>query len=195
MELRKILPGNPDIEKIGRINLEAFPDEERMDLDWQLGFCADGKLDLLGIYDDGLLVGFTTVFPSEGMDYVFFLAMDPSVRSRGYGARTLELVRQRYSGDCIVLDIEPLSPEEPGAELRSRRRGFYLRNGFRPSGCLLTYLGLAFEVLYCGDGDFDRGAYVSVLEGVREMLSTRGIDKFRPVLRDISLDGTLPAGA
>ena len=172
MELRKILPGNPDIEKIGRINLEAFPDEERMDLDWQLGFCADGKLDLLGIYDDGLLVGFTTVFPSEGMDYVFFLAMDPSVRSRGYGARTLELVRQRYSGDCIVLDIEPLSPEEP-----------------------LTYLGLAFEVLYCGDGDFDRGAYASVLEGVREMLSTRGIDKFRPVLRDISLDGTLPAGA
>ena len=71
----------------------------------------------------------------------------------------------------------------------------YLRNGFRPSGCLLTYLGLAFEVLYCGDGDFDRGAYASVLEGVREMLSTRGIDKFRPVLRDISLDGTLPAGA
>ena len=129
------------------------------------------------------------------MDYVFFLAMDPSVRSKGYGARTLELVRQRYSGDCIVLDIEPLSPEEPGAELRSRRRGFYLRNGFRPSGCLLTYLGLAFEVLYCGDGDFDRGAYASVLEGVREMLSTRGIDKFHPVLRDISLDGTLPAGA
>lgn len=189
------MPGNPDIGKIGRINLEAFPDEERMDLDWQLGFCADGKLDLLGIYDDGLLVGFTTVFPSEGMDYVFFLAMDPSVRSRGYGARTLELLRQRYLGDCIVLDIEPLSPEEPGAELRSRRRGFYLRNGFRPSGCLLTYLGLAFEVLYCGDGDFDRGAYASVLEGVREMLSTRGIDKFRPVLRDISLDGTLPAGA
>lgn len=182
MELVRILPGNPDIERLDAINLEAFPARERLDMSLQARLCGEGSLDLLGIYDAGALVGFTTVLPCEGIDYVFFLAVDPATRSKGYGARTLSLLSNRYEGDCIVLDIEPTGTGAPDEDMRQRRRNFYLRNSFASSGYLLTYCGQEFEVLYSGRDSFDRKAYEMTLRRIEEILVAHGITGFDPVL-------------
>lgn len=191
MELIRILPGNTDIHIIDKINVESFPVGERMDISLQLELCGEGRLDLMGIYDGDALVGFTTIFPWAGMDYVFFLAMDPSARSKGYGAKTLDMIKKRYPDDCVVLDIEYTGRPSEDHELRCRRRNFYLRNSFRSSSYLLTYCGMEFEVLFSGIGPFDRNAYLGVLGGISEMLVSKGIRGFEPRLVHIAQ----PSGA
>ena len=43
--------------------------------------------------------------------YVFFLAIDSSKRSRGYGDKALALMKKQYAGYQIVLDMEAIDDE------------------------------------------------------------------------------------
>ena len=143
--------------------------------------------------------------------YVFFLAIDPAWRSHGYGAAVLDELRKRYAGRQLVLDIEPLDSAAPNYEQRLRRKNFYLRNGFRESGCFFKYCGMCFEVLYdgapctgtpctdapCGDAlrsdaphtdaahpVFDRGSYLAMLEDIKRLVEDCGFTGFEPRVED-----------
>ena len=150
MDFLNIVPGGVGFKETHRLNMDAFPDEERLDTELLAQLSEQGRLELLGIYDNGNYIGFTVIFHSERSVYVFFLAIDPAWRSHGYGAAVLDELRKRYAGRQLVLDIEPLDSAAPNYEQRLRRKNFYLRNGFRESGCFFKYCGMCFEVLYDG---------------------------------------------
>ena len=150
MDFLNIVPGGVGFKGTHRLNMDAFPDEERLDTELLAQLSEQGRLELLGIYDNGNYIGFTVIFHSERSVYVFFLAIDPAWRSHGYGAAVLDELRKRYAGRQLVLDIEPLDSAAPNYEQRLRRKNFYLRNGFRESGCFFKYCGMCFEGLYDG---------------------------------------------
>lgn len=150
MDFLNIVPGGVGFKETHRLNMDAFPDEERLDTELLAQLSEQGRLELLGIYDNGNYIGFTVIFHSERSVYVFFLAIDPAWRSHGYGAAVLDELRKRYAGRQLVLDIEPLDSAAPNYEQRLRRKNFYLRNGFRESGCFFKYCGMCFEVLFDG---------------------------------------------
>ena len=150
MDFLNIVPGGVGFKETHRLNMDAFPDEERLDTELLAQLSEQGRLELLGIYDNGNYIGFTVIFHSERSVYVFFLAIDPDWRSHGYGAAVLDELRKRYAGRQLVLDIEALDSAAPNYEQRLRRKNFYLRNGFRESGCFFKYCGMCFEVLYDG---------------------------------------------
>lgn len=150
MDFLNIVPGGVGFKETHRLNMDAFPDEERLDTELLAQLSEQGRLELLGVYDNGNYIGFTVIFHSERSVYVFFLAIDPAWRSHGYGAAVLDELRKRYAGRQLVLDIEPLDSAAPNYEQRLRRKNFYLRNGFRESGCFFKYCGMCFEVLYDG---------------------------------------------
>ena len=84
---------------------------------------------------------------NEGIDLGDFLAIFPHKRNGGTGTKVLQAIRARYEGVPICLEIE--DPDEPGADnadIRLRRRNFYLRNGIVPIAKMHIY-GTDMELL------------------------------------------------
>lgn len=181
-----MIAGSADVAKVDALSIEAFPIEERLPTDMQVELCGRGELDLWAVYDGEVFVGFTTVFPRKGIAYVFFLAIDGSVRSKGYGGRLLALIKGEYAGSQVIIDIEPLDGTAPNAEQRVRRKAFYVRNGFRESGYLFKYLGMTFEVMYAGGDALDRDGYWDVIMDIKRMADEYSLGDFDPVLEKIA---------
>lgn len=161
MTLQTINAASPLCAAVEAINREAFPPEEYMPLAEQL----ESGLEVLALTDEGRVVGFLAVSASDASAYLFFLAIAADCRSKGYGSLALSLYLKRYAQCECTVDIEPLDPTAENAEQRVRRRRFYLRNGFAPTGYALAYRGMNFELL-CFDPPLDTEAFLRQAEAL-----------------------------
>lgn len=118
-------------------------------------------------------IGFMVVVPFEDLAYLSFFAIDPALRSRGYGSRALQALPEVYPGYRHLIDIEMLDENCPNNAQRIRRRAFYLRNGYRPTGQFLSYFGGDFEMLVKG-GEFR-------LDDYKWLIASLDIPEFQPV--------------
>ena len=108
------------------------------------------NFDFFALTDGDAFVGFMVVQTHKDLAYLFFLAIDPSCRAKGYGSRAVETLRALYPGKTQVVDFEMLDSEAPNNEQRIKRRQFYLRNGYKETGLFLSYLGVDYEVFAWG---------------------------------------------
>lgn len=152
-------------ERIEQINREAFPPEEYMPLSEMLEVQDRGEFDVLALLDGGAPVGFMAVSANAETAYLFFLAIGRDFRAKGYGSQALALYRSLYAGRQCTVDLEPLDPAARNAEQRVRRRRFYLKNGFAPSGYALEYRGTAFDLLCCAP-PLDTAAFERLANGL-----------------------------
>lgn len=152
---------------------EAFPPEEYLAPAELERMAQAENFDFLALLDEGGFVGFMVVQTYGEMAYLFFLAIEPTCRSKGYGSRALETLEACYPGRQRVVDLEMLDDAAPNNEQRRRRRSFYLKNGYRATGFFLSYLGVDYEVL-CMDEDFSP-------EQFKAMMKTIRVDGFSPV--------------
>lgn len=131
---------------------EAFPANERAPMSILLRKARKPFVDFVVYYEKDTLIGFTYSSLSRGRDLVFvmYLAIDPALRSKGYGSRILEQLRQTYAGSRIILNIEAVEKDSPNAAERLRRRDFYVRNGYTGSGFLMKEFGVWYEALVAG---------------------------------------------
>lgn len=56
------------------------------------------------------------------------------MRGQGTGAEALKLIREKYKGCRVFLEIELPGEQYDNNEQRTRRKAFYLRNGLKASG-------------------------------------------------------------
>lgn len=143
-----------DLKILDSINKEAFPPSEYMPTEKIFDFAEKTDSDVLGIYDGKSLVGFILFLKNEQCGYIFFLAIDKKVRSKGYGKEALQVLAATYSNLQIVLDFEEIDENAANIEQRIRRKKFYLQNGFCETG-RYTFLGdERFEVV-CNNGELN----------------------------------------
>lgn len=102
----------------------------------------------------------------QDLCYLFFLAIAKELRGQGYGAQALALLLTRYPHKHQVVDMEQLEPGASNESQREIRRAFYLRNGYRPTGYGLTYLGVDYEIL-CVGPSFDFEAFQGLMKQIR----------------------------
>lgn len=105
-------------------------------------------------------IGLLTYWDFNAFLYIEHFAIDPSMRSGGYGQRVLQHLFQTTNVP-IVLEVE-----EPTEEMAQRRIGFYQRQGFilwkkpylqppyKPGDTFLPMLLMAYGNLQC-EKDFD----------------------------------------
>ncbi|MBS4796720.1 MAG: GNAT family N-acetyltransferase [Actinomyces sp. oral taxon 181] len=91
--------------------------------------------------------GVTFTIHSDDLLFVVFLATNPALRSRGYGTRILDQLKERFPGFAIALEIEPMTTDASNFHQRERRLAFYQRNGFVETGLYTDYEGDQYEVL------------------------------------------------
>ena len=161
--------GTEDAREVKRLLEAAFPPNEQAPFSFLLEQAEREEVSLLAYRDEGLFCGFA-----------FMIEVGQAARSRGYGARMLEDIGRRFPGKTITLDIEPLDDAASNALQRRRRRDFYLRNGFAPTGFANCFEGDAYEVLAKGPG-FDPGRFLTLVNELPE-----GEDKTLARIEDVA---------
>ena len=159
-------------QQINSLAKEAFPPEEYLAPDKLVEMSEAENFDFLVLTDEGDFVGFMVVQTYKNLAYLFFLAIDSSRRSKGYGSYAIEALKEAYPEKKQVVDFEMLDEKADNYEQRKKRRNFYLRNGYKETGLFLSYLGVDYEV-FCMEDDFD-------VEEFKELMTTIQVEGFNP---------------
>lgn len=177
LELIRLQPDSKDRNYFERVNEEAFPLSERMSLDEIFAFASDTDTDVLGIYDKKTPVGFAVLLKNAECGYVYFIAIDHQVRSKGYGRAAMQEMAKAYPGLQLVLDFEVLDEHAENNAQRVRRKNFYLKNGFHETGHYTMLGDDRFEVV-CNGGELRKEAFKELL---------RILHQHRPEFPDVLL--------
>ena len=157
LQSRDVTRRLPQYREVIDLYRRAFPPEERIPL-WHMRLMSLRRdVGFRAWLDDGALVGLTYTVDSPAMVWLFYLAVNDSIRSRGYGSRILSSVRRHAAGRTVVLELEPLDDGAPNLEQRRRRLAFYGRGGFRCTGYRIHEGDQSYSVM--ADGVFDPGAF------------------------------------
>ena len=158
--------------EINNLAKEAFPPEEYLAPIELVRMSKANNFDFLLLTDDEQFVGFMVVQTHKNLAYLFFLAIDSSRRSKGYGSYAIEALKEAYPEKKQVVDFEMLDEKADNYEQRKKRRNFYLRNGYKETGLFLSYLGVDYEV-FCMEDDFN-------VEEFKELMTTIQVEGFSP---------------
>lgn len=113
-----------------KLYLTAFPEIERHPTNELIDACDTGKCEWLTFKDNATFVGMAYMVINNGIAFLLYLAVADDQRNKGYGAGILTELARLYAGKEVVLLIESLHEECDNMDIRIRRKGFYLRNGF-----------------------------------------------------------------
>lgn len=130
------------------------------------------NFDFLALLDNEAFVGFMVVQTYRDLSYLFFLAIDQTYRSKGYGSRAIETLKETYIDKIQVVDFEMIDESTSNNKQRIRRKEFYIRNGYKETGLFLSYFGVDYEVMCMGD-EFNA-------EDFKELMKTIQVEGFNP---------------
>ena len=96
--------------------------------------------------------GFSNSISHGDITNIVYFAVVPELRSRGYGSKILQAIREKHPDTRIVVDIEVEEDSKDAEELerRNRRRDFYLHNGFGSSPFDYVWQGEHYRLLTAG---------------------------------------------
>jgi len=128
----------------------AFPANERIPIKHLL----DDKIkrEFWAFFDGDLFCGFSNSITHGSITNIIYFAVVPELRSRGYGSKILQAIREQHPDTRIVVDIEVEEDSKDAEELerRNRRREFYQRNGFDASPVDYVWQGEHYRLLSTG---------------------------------------------
>lgn len=144
-------PTQAQLTTMEHLYLEAFPADERKPFSLMLQKSKEGVMELLAIEGDNeefLGLAFTVL--QAGSVLLDYFAVSPQMRGQDVGSRALGLLRERYAGKRLVLEIEDPEEDSPNREERIRRKSFYLKNGMYAMPFLVELFGVKMQVLTNG---------------------------------------------
>ncbi|MFA9414832.1 MULTISPECIES: GNAT family N-acetyltransferase [unclassified Streptococcus] len=147
-----IYPFSPYYQAVETLYHAAFPPEERPPYLLASLFALQSQVDFLAYYDKNIFAGFAyTVRTTQGI-FVFLLAVNDEVRSKGYGSAMLRTIAEQAKGLPLVLCIEPMEETASNYDQRLRRLAFYEKNGFRRQYRQFHELNEVYEIVATTDG-------------------------------------------
>ncbi len=131
---------------------EAFPNSELLPMSYIELMVQSGNAFFTAFYDNddnnkSIFVGLAFVVTTDKMAFLFYLAVNNKIRSKGYGTNILEYIKNRYSDKVIILDVECLNENAKNIEQRIKRVEFYKRNGFDNTNICLKWKNEVFDIL------------------------------------------------
>ncbi|MDO4987788.1 MAG: GNAT family N-acetyltransferase [Synergistes sp.] len=141
--VKNVCPGDPEFAELKRFTADIFPPEEVVP---EEAFGEDVP-PYQAYYDGDIVVGFTRLRKAENFWVIFYLAILPQFRSRGYGGKIMDTLLSEAGDIPVCLDIEALDKNAPNYEQRVRRLKFYEKHGMYDTGYTLEYMGGRFMML------------------------------------------------
>ena len=134
-----------------------FPPQELKPLKAMLELMEAGRYQALGLWEEDQLLGYALMWREPGVPFALldYLGTLPGVRNRGLGGQMLDLLADYYREERGIFgEAESDEGGDPAdRDLRRRRLGFYLRNGFRYGGYDCALFGVHYQALIRGRAD------------------------------------------
>lgn len=154
-----------ELRRMKRIYLEAFPISERKPFGMMKRKARQGRMEMLALLDGGKLAGMAVTVLHRDMILLDYFAISRELRGKRLGSEAIGLLKERYRGKKLILEIELAKEQAPGAEERIRRKRFYLKNGIEETGIRIRLFGVPMELLSFG-GTVSYEEYHSIYEEV-----------------------------
>ncbi len=122
----------------------AFPEEERPPFSILLGMKNNT---LYMVVENDTFIGLIDTAKYQDQLYIFFLAIEPSMQSKGYGTQILKDIVAKNPEKRIYLSIETMDPKADNYSQRLQRLAFYERNGFFRTGESFDEFGVTYDLL------------------------------------------------
>lgn len=134
LQFFEVTKDSPWFPQVKALYESAFPANERIPIKQLM----DNKIqrEFFAFVDDingsPTLCGFSNSITRGTITNIVYFAVEPELRSRGYGSQILKTIREAHPDTRLVVDIEVEEDSKDTKELefRERRRNFYQRNGF-----------------------------------------------------------------
>lgn len=137
--------------KVKNLYMNEFPEYERYPF-WLLIYKSKKKnSDFYAIYDDSEYIGLLYLTYYKDIVYVFYLAIDLSQQSKGYGSKVLQYLSKIYKDKRLLLNIEKVDSSADNYEQRFKRKKFYEKNGFKNTNFEIANKDIVYEILYLGE--------------------------------------------
>lgn len=168
MNFKKIDKNSIDISLLEKLNNQAFPENERIDIDDMFSFPEKSGREVIGIYTDNEFSGFIITIKFMKCVYICYFAVCPEKRSHGIGGKALKILKEYYPECQIVVDFEALDENSANNQQRIRRRNFYYRNGFFETGYYQYYMQTEFEIA-CSEPVFNKSEFESLINEIHKI--------------------------
>ena len=106
LTVKPLKPSLPEYRQVKALYYRAFPEYEQEAWSRLLFKRLFRRADFLVFYDQDQFVGLSYIIHHHGIHYVLYLAVNDRIRSKGYGSQILAQLKQRYTPDTLILDIE-----------------------------------------------------------------------------------------
>ncbi len=153
------------MRQLKRLYNEAFPKYERKPFVLMRLWQRIGKTEIQEIRGGDDFLGLLITVPYKDLVLVDYFAVMPQLRGQGIGSRVLTLIRERYAGKRVFLEIESTRVQSDNKKTRLRRKDFYLRNGLRECGVAVRIFSSELEIL-----TFDRDVFFDEYVGLYKSL-------------------------
>ncbi len=97
--------------------------------------------------EKGTFLGIVITILHKDLVLLDYLAVAPKHRGQGVGSEILQLLKTRYAGKRILLEIEDPDEECKNKSDRLRRKDFYLRNGLSVQDYKVWLFGIKMLIL------------------------------------------------
>lgn len=146
----KLIGNTPEeLKKTKKLYNSAFPKNERRSFS-ELVKKRLGGTEVFCFYDEETFVGMACLLNSPTISHIIYLAVEESLRGRGYGSKALELIHRSKSGRKIMVDIEVENENAENAEQRIMRKKFYLKAGYEETPVKYEWRQENYEILSFG---------------------------------------------
>ena len=105
--------------------IDAFPYEERRDEADEKACFFKKEFNFSEIIDAGESVGLVVFWLFDEFLFIEHIAINKEIRSKGYGSKTIDLIKAKYNLPII------LEAEAPETEMQKKRIKFYENLGFK----------------------------------------------------------------
>ncbi|PWL40968.1 MAG: hypothetical protein DBY45_10815 [Clostridiales bacterium] len=134
-------------QKIKAIYHASFSREDRMPFWMMMAMSHLWNTEFLAFYDGDTLCGFVYLATVRKLSFIMFLAVEETLRSKGYGGAILQKVQAMHPDSKVIVSIEPCGEIAKDLAQRIRRKNFYLRNGYAETGYYIKLGGKTQELL------------------------------------------------
>ena len=130
---------------VNTIYKKSFPKEERyISLNKMI---KNKDMELYCLVNKEEICGIICLIKYKEMVFILYLAINPEIRSKGYGSYLLNWCLKKYNEKDIYLNIDEVNENEKDYEIRKRRQKFYLKNGFYMTDYISKENGKNFNIL------------------------------------------------
>ena len=117
--------------RIDELNKKVFPKTESTEnLHFLAGLHKGAPVDFIAVEDDGRFVGYTYMINFFQGSFIYYLAIEPDCKGKGYGSALLSHLRMIQGKRPIALTAFALHPDSGDYDECVWRKWFYVRNGY-----------------------------------------------------------------